>query len=54
MKKLEFKKQTIANLSKHEMNEIKAGFVACWENLWTVYHCGVVCTGESYDPRKPE
>lgn len=54
MKKLELKKRTIANLSKTEMSEIKAGgFAACWENLWTLYYCDIVCTGESFDPRKP-
>jgi len=48
MKKLELKKNTIANLTTQEMSVIKAG-KACWENLWTLYHCDVVYTRT--DPR---
>jgi natural product precursor len=44
MKKLELKKRTVANLTKQEMSEIKGGYRACWENLWTLYNCDVVYT----------
>lgn len=44
MKKLELKKRTIANLTNEEMKEVKGGLKACWENLWTLYHCDVVYT----------
>jgi hypothetical protein len=45
MKKLDLKKSTIANLTQKEMNEINGGVnTACWENLWTLYHCQVVYT----------
>lgn len=45
-KKLELNKQTIANLTKEELLHIIAGkHDACWENLWTLYHCDVMYTG---------
>lgn len=46
-KKLELNKQTVSNLSKDQLNSIKAGKCdPCWENLWTLYHCDVIYTGE--------
>jgi len=46
-RKLELNKNTIANLTGKEMKEIKGGRKdPCWENLWTLYHCDVVYTGE--------
>jgi hypothetical protein len=45
-KKLELNKQTIANLTKSELEEIKAGAqTPCWENLWTMYKCAYMYTG---------
>jgi len=47
MKKLELKKETIASLTKKEMNDIKAGkYEGCWENLWTIYYCAYIWTGD--------
>lgn len=56
-KKLAVKKETVSNLgnseveglSTKEMNELKAAknFTACWENLWTIYFCRLVWTGDS-------
>jgi hypothetical protein len=44
-KKLELNKQTVSNLTDHQLNEIKAGQQpACWENLWTLYYCDIVWT----------
>jgi natural product precursor len=46
-RKLELNKNTIANLTGKEMKEIKGGRKdPCWENLWTLYYCDVVYTGE--------
>ncbi|MCK4762386.1 MAG: class I lanthipeptide [Candidatus Aminicenantes bacterium] len=45
MKKLSLNKKTIANLTKQELSEIKAGYKPCWENLWTMYHCDLFYTG---------
>ena len=49
VKKLNLNKQTIANLKRQELSDIRAGNDrqqrACWENLWTLYHCDVVYTG---------
>lgn len=45
--KLELNKQTISNLTSQELSDIKAGQqVPCWENLWTLYHCDVMYTGD--------
>jgi hypothetical protein len=44
-KKLVLNKQTISTLDSKELSEIKAGYDACWENLWTLYYCKVVYTG---------
>ena len=49
MRKLELEKKTIANLTNEEMSDIRGGMAACWENLWTFYHCDVVYT--TTDPR---
>ncbi|MCP5047941.1 MAG: hypothetical protein GY940_12265 [bacterium] len=50
-KKLELNKQTVAHLSQEELSEIKAGkFTKCWENLWTLYYCGLVWTGLEPNP----
>ncbi|MCK4760608.1 MAG: class I lanthipeptide [Candidatus Aminicenantes bacterium] len=46
VKKLELKKETIARLTPEELSEIKAGYKACWENLWSLYYCGVIWTGD--------
>jgi len=46
MKKLELKKKTIANLTKKEMSEAKAGYKKCWENLWSLYYCDYIWTGK--------
>lgn len=47
MKKLKLNKQTIDDLTKQEMNEVKAGgYKACWENLWTLYYCDYIWTGK--------
>ncbi len=47
VKKLELNKHTISNLNHDEMNGVKAGKCdPCWENLWTIYHCDVIYTGE--------
>ena len=43
VKTLKLNKQSISNLDNKEMKNVKAG-VACWENLWTLYHCDVVYT----------
>jgi len=52
-KKLVLKKETIANLTKKEQNQIKAGVCKpCWENLYTWYHCEVVCTGKPDETEK--
>jgi hypothetical protein len=46
-KKLVLNKQTVADLTKKEQSQIKAGaYKPCWENLYTWYHCDVVCTGK--------
>jgi hypothetical protein len=46
-KKLELNKQTIDNLTNEELADIKAGaHKPCWENLWTLYHCDVMYTGD--------
>ena len=45
-KKLRLNKQTVSNLSRNDLNNVKAGGQqACWENLWTMYYCNVVYTG---------
>lgn len=48
-KKLVLNKNTIATLTKDEQKDIKAGYKACWENLWTWYWCEYLWTGN-----KPE
>lgn len=48
-KKLEMNKETISNLTKSELSKVSAGRDgqdACWENIWTLYHCEVVFTAE--------
>ncbi len=46
MKKLELKKETVARLSKEELDDVRArGPIPCWENIWTLYECGAVYTG---------
>jgi hypothetical protein len=45
-KKLRLNKQTVSNLSRSDLSDIKAGGQpGCWENLWTWYYCDVVYTG---------
>ncbi len=44
-KRLVLYKQTISTLGSKELSKIKAG-IACWENLWTLYHCDVIYTRE--------
>ncbi|MCU0285398.1 MAG: hypothetical protein MUF15_03260 [Acidobacteria bacterium] len=44
-KNLKLNKQTISDLSREELSNIKAAEKACWENLWTVYYCDVIYTG---------
>lgn len=43
-KKLKLNKQTVSDLSRKELSQIRAGEKACWENLWTMYNCDVVYT----------
>jgi len=48
-RKLELNKQTIDNLTKDDLQEIRAGkakYEPCWENLWTLYYCKVMYTGD--------
>jgi hypothetical protein len=48
-RKLELNKQTIDDLTKDDLQEIRAGkakYEPCWENLWTLYHCNVMYTGD--------
>jgi len=52
-KKLTLNKSTVAHLTGEEQQHILAGaedIPACWENLWTIYHCNVIYTGD-VDPR---
>ncbi len=51
MNKLNLKKQTIARLTKNELEQLKAGAVQnpCWENLWSAYTCVVIYTGPPQD-----
>lgn len=50
-KKPGLKKQTISNLIPGELKKIRGGVCnPCWENLWTLYHCDVIYTGESEQP----
>jgi hypothetical protein len=42
-KKLVLNKQTVSTLTAKELSKVKAG-IACWENLWTLYHCDVIYT----------
>jgi len=45
-KKLNLNKRTVANLSRNDLSDIKAGGQkGCWENIWTLYNCDVVYTG---------
>lgn len=53
LKKLILNKETISNLevlSKELQQDIKAGYKACWENLWTAYYCDKIWTGK--DPEE--
>jgi hypothetical protein len=46
---LKLNKVTVADLSRAELDAIDAGAArqtACWENLWTLYECDVMYTGE--------
>jgi hypothetical protein len=44
-RKLTLSRQTVTNLSKEALKDIRAGGdIACWENLWTLYHCDVIYT----------
>jgi hypothetical protein len=48
VKKLVLKKETVSNLeilSREELNDVKAAFDPCWENLYTVYYCRLIRTG---------
>lgn len=42
--KLTLKKETIADLTRDELSQIKAGYLPCWENLYTLYYCKLFCT----------
>ncbi len=45
--KITLNKQTITNLTNGEMKVVNAGeHDACWENIYTLYHCDVMWTGE--------
>ncbi len=49
LKKLVLNKETISNLeilSSEFQQGIKAGYKACWENLWTAYYCDKIWTGK--------
>jgi len=45
--KLTLKKETIADLTRNELSQIKAGYNPCWENTWTMYHCDLFCTSDT-------
>jgi hypothetical protein len=48
-KSLVINKVTVSDLSRVELSDIKAGAAMqqpCWENLWTIYHCDVMYTGD--------
>lgn len=45
-KKLVLNKRTIVVLTKDEQEDIRAGYKACWENLWTWYWCRYLWTGD--------
>jgi hypothetical protein len=56
-KKLTLNKETVAHLEtlgRKEQKEVKgadaAAYEPCWENLWTLYHCKVMYTGDPEDP----
>ncbi len=42
--KLTLKKETIVDLTREELKQIKAGHPPCWVNLYTLYHCDIFCT----------
>ena len=42
--KLTLKKETIADLTREELKQIKAGYEPCWVNLYTLYYCEFFCT----------
>lgn len=49
-KKLVLKKETVAHLDNDKMAKIRGGeHTGCWENLWTLYHCGVIYTKKDKD-----
>ena len=53
VKKLKLNKETVSNLdvlSREDQRDVKAAFLACWENLWTLYYCKLIWTGD----QKPE
>lgn len=54
MKKLKLNKRTVSNLSRTDLSDIKAGVQrGCWENLWTLYHCDVIYTGDPQPDGQP-
>lgn len=55
-KKLTLNKSTVATLTGDEQKKVLAGaadteYPKCWENLWTLYHCDMVWTGDK-EPEK--
>jgi len=53
IKKLALKKATVSNLdvlTREAQHNIKAAYKGCWENLWTLYYCDLIWTGD----QKPE
>ena len=49
LKKLTLNKETVANLeilSREAQAEVKGAYDGCWENLYTLYYCRLIYTGE--------
>lgn len=52
--KLILNKTTVSTLTDEKQKSILAGAAEippCWENLWSLYHCDVIYTGDK-DPRE--
>ncbi len=50
LQKLVLNKETISNLevlTRQEMAEVDGMHKACWENLWTLYYCRLIWTGDA-------
>jgi len=60
VQKLVLNKSTVSNLdvlSREAQRDILAAYKGCWENLWTLYYCKLIWTGdqkpETYDCNNP-